>query len=372
MVTSNPNVGIAFGLVFVAGAATSLGSAVVFFPKFVKFVSPRFLAGSLGLSAGVMLYNSFVEIFRKSLLAFSETEIDQDLAYVYSTLSFFGGVITIYVLDIVVALITGRKDDEESSLADIRIYHESDNPLAEIQHWQSMAERELNGQEHELRRQQTELVADGDGGDVFSDGNDSAKNTKHTVSTADDSQTNNNDEENNRVGFSDNRSNSTHPMMCSKSDQKKLAKMGLDTALVIGLHNFPEGLITFVATLADARVGAVLAVAISIHNIPEGLCVSLPIYFATGNRMKAFLWGSLSGIFEPVAAFFGWLVLASVVTPTVYAVLFGWISGMMVMICVKEILPTAFRYDPKDTVVTHSVVAGMAVIALSLVLFAVN
>mmetsp|Transcript_12761 Transcript_12761/g.26779 ORF Transcript_12761/g.26779 Transcript_12761/m.26779 type:complete len:360 (+) Transcript_12761:162-1241(+) len=359
MVTSNPNVGIAFGLVFVAGAATSLGSAVVFFPKFVKFVSPRFLAGSLGLSAGVMLYNSFVEIFSKSLLAFSETEIDQDLAYVYSTLSFFSGVTTIYVLDVVVALITGRKDDEESSLADIRIYHESVNPLAEIQHWQSMAERELNGQEHELRRQQTELVADGDGGDVFSD-------------AADDRQTSNNDEENNRVGSSDNRSNSTHPMMCSKSDQKKLAKMGLDTALVIGLHNFPEGLITFVATLADARVGAVLAVAISIHNIPEGLCVSLPIYFATGNRMKAFLWGSLSGIFEPVAAFFGWLVLASVVTPTVYAVLFGWISGMMVMICVKEILPTAFRYDPKDTVVTHSVVAGMAVIALSLVLFAVN
>ena len=64
--------------------------------------------------------------------------------------------------------------------------------------------------------------------------------------------------------------------------------MGVMTALAIAIHNFPEGLATFVATLDDPAVGGALATAIAIHNIPEGLCVSIPIYFATGDRWKAF------------------------------------------------------------------------------------
>ncbi len=148
-------------------------------------------------------------------------------------------------LDAVVYFITGRKDDDESSSADILIYRESDNPLAEVQHWQSMAEREVNEQEHQLRRQQTEPVADVDGCDVLSEETDTAKNTKHTSSSTMDEMLanidNGRDEENCNVAASGKISNPPHPMMCSKSDQRKLAKMGLDTALVIGLHNFPEG-----------------------------------------------------------------------------------------------------------------------------------
>eukprot|EP01083_Nonionella_stella_P088346 246154_1 len=145
--------------------------------------------------------------------------------------------------------------------------------------------------------------------------------------------------------------------------------MGLSTALAIALHNFPEGLATFVAALSDPSVGVVLAIAIGIHNIPEGLCVALPIYYATGNRWKGFLWGCLSGLSEPVAASLGWAVLANAMSQTAYAALFGLVSGMMVMISFKELLPTAHRYDPEDTVVTYSVVVGMAIMAISLVLF---
>jgi ZIP family zinc transporter len=116
-------------------------------------------------------------------------------------------------------------------------------------------------------------------------------------------------------------------------------------------------------------VGAVLAVAIGIHNIPEGLCVSLPIYYATGNRWKAFMWGCLSGLSEPIAALLGWAVLAQAMTDEAYAILFGLVSGMMVIISLKELVPTAHRYDPEDSVVTYSLIAGMAIIALSLVLF---
>lgn len=152
-------------------------------------------------------------------------------------------------------------------------------------------------------------------------------------------------------------------------ENKKLVKMGLNTAVAIGLHNFPEGLATFVAALHDPQVGTVLAFAIAIHNIPEGLCVALPIFYATGNRTKAFLWALLSGASEVVAALLGWVVLAQTVSDTTYAVLFGLVAGMMVIISIRELLPTAHFYDPEDTVITHSFIAGMALMALSLVMF---
>jgi zinc transporter, ZIP family len=137
------------------------------------------------------------------------------------------------------------------------------------------------------------------------------------------------------------------------------------------LHNFPEGLATFLSTLADPKVGVILAVAIAIHNIPEGLCVAMPVYYATGSRWKAFGWALLSGVSEPLAAVLGWAVLASVFSDVLYATLFGIVAGMMVMISVRELLPTAHRYDPNDSVVTYSFIAGMFIIALSLVLFVV-
>jgi zinc transporter ZupT len=154
-----------------------------------------------------------------------------------------------------------------------------------------------------------------------------------------------------------------------RHENKKLIKMGINTAIAIGIHNFPEGLATFVAALGDVRVGAVLAVAIGVHNVPEGLCVVMPIYYATGNRWKAFGWAVLSGVSEPIAALLGWLVLANVFNDFTYAILFGLVSGMMVVISVKELLPTAHRYDDSDGVVTYSFIVGMMVMALSLVLF---
>ena len=155
----------------------------------------------------------------------------------------------------------------------------------------------------------------------------------------------------------------------AEQENKQLIRMGINTALAIGLHNFPEGLATFVAALNDPGVGAVLAIAIGIHNIPEGLCVALPIYYATGNRWKAFLWACLSGVSEPIAALLGWAVLANSFTHQTYAILFGLVAGMMVVISVRELLPTAHRYDPEDTVVTFSFIGGMAIMALSLILF---
>ena len=152
-------------------------------------------------------------------------------------------------------------------------------------------------------------------------------------------------------------------------DDQRLVRMGLMTAVAIGIHNFPEGLGTFVATLSDPSVGLPLAVAIAIHNIPEGLCVAIPVYYATGNRWKAFGWALLSGVSEPIGAALGWLILKDVMSELVYGLLFGLVAGMMVNITLQELIPTAVRYDPTDKVTTNSIIAGMAIMAISLVLF---
>ena len=97
MPVENPNVGVAFALVCGAGAATALGASVVFFPTLVKLASRRVLAGALGVSAGVMTYVSFVEIFNKSQLSFLDAGHSERDSYLYATLCFFGGVVTMLV-----------------------------------------------------------------------------------------------------------------------------------------------------------------------------------------------------------------------------------------------------------------------------------
>lgn len=159
------------------------------------------------------------------------------------------------------------------------------------------------------------------------------------------------------------------PEAVEEGDNEKLVRMGVMTAIAIGIHNFPEGLATFVAALSDPSVGLALAVAIAIHNIPEGLCVAIPVYYATGNRWKAFGWALLSGVSEPIGAALGWLILKDIMSELVYGILFGVVSGMMVNITLHELIPTAVRYDPADKVTTNSIIVGMAVMAASLTLF---
>lgn len=153
-------------------------------------------------------------------------------------------------------------------------------------------------------------------------------------------------------------------------EARQLKNMGIMTAVAIGLHNFPEGLATFVAAVTDPKLGAALAMAIAIHNIPEGICVAMPIYYATGNKWKGFWWSFLSGLSEPIGAIVGYAVLnGNDMSPAAFGSLFGLVAGMMIFISVKELIPTALKYDPHDHYVTTYVFVGMAIMALSLILF---
>lgn len=362
MPIQSENVGIAFGLVIFAGAATSLGAAVVFFPKCVKFANRKTLAGGLGLSSGVMIYVSFVEIFLKSITSFEDAGHEPPLAYLYGTLCFFGGVVGMILLNMLVTCILGghhhhghgevnrtSSTNENTTTDEVAergpgVLCQSDDPAGQLEDFKKQAaeieEYEKEGGEHWEPKQHTQ---DGDSND---EDQEEGKGIEEGEDEVDDPESDQ-----------------------QQAERKKLLHMSANTAIAIMLHNFPEGLATFVATLDDPAVGTVLAIAIAIHNVPEGLCVAMPIYYATGNRWKAFLWGSFSGIAEPIAALLGWLVLAKFFSDTLYATLFGIVGGMMVIISVRELLPTAHRYDPEDSVVTYSFVFGMFIMALSLVLF---
>ena len=262
----------AFTLTLFAGLATGIGSALAFF---TKRTNTKFLSFSLGFSAGVMIYVSFVEIFQKG-----QANLTKALGVVtgswVNVASFFGGIMLIAIID--------------------KFVPSFENP-------------------HEIRK--VEDMAPG-------------------------SQT--------------------------PEDFRKLKRVGLMTALAIGIHNFPEGLATFVSALDDPVTGLSIAIAIAIHNIPEGIAVSLPVYYATGSRTKAFGYSFLSGISEPVGAIVGYTILRPFLNDVVTGCIFGVVAGIMVFISLDQLLPPARRYGEHHLSV-YGLVSGMMVMAVSLLLF---
>jgi ZIP family zinc transporter len=149
---------------------------------------------------------------------------------------------------------------------------------------------------------------------------------------------------------------------------ESLHRMGRFAALAIAIHNFPEGLATFVSALTDPHLGISIAIAIALHNIPEGISVSIPVYFATGSKKKAFWLSFVSGLSEPLGAIVGYFILRSFFSPLVFGVLFAAVAGIMVFISVDELFPTAKEYGQGHAAV-YGLVGGMGVMALSLLLF---
>jgi ZIP family zinc transporter len=158
--------------------------------------------------------------------------------------------------------------------------------------------------------------------------------------------------------------------MTDKPDVAVLKRMGLISALAIGIHNLPEGFATFMAALSSPKLGISIAVALAIHNIPEGIAVSVPLYYATGSRKKAFFWSFLSGLSEPVGAIIAFFLLGSIMNIEKYfGIPFAMIAGIMVFISLDEILPAAEKFGEHHLTV-YGLIAGMMVMALSLLLLA--
>lgn len=263
------NILFAFALTLFAGLSTGIGSGLAFF---AKKTNTKFLAVSLGFSAGVMIYVSLVEIFYKAKDSLVGS-MGASQGYWLTIVAFFGGILLIGLID--------------------KLIPSMENP-------------------HEMR-----MVEEMDEA--------SKKNAK-------------------------------------------LKRMGLFTALAIAIHNFPEGLATFTAALNDPGLGIAIAVAIAIHNIPEGIAVSVPIYYGTESKRKAFWYSFSSGLAEPVGALIGYLVLMPFMSPLVFGLLFASVAGIMVFISVDELLPGAREYGEHHYSI-YGFIVGMAVMAISLLLF---
>ncbi|MHB1154802.1 MAG: zinc transporter ZupT [Eubacteriales bacterium] len=263
------NVALAFLLTTVAGLSTGIGSLIAFV---AKKTNTKFLSFILGLSAGVMIYVSFVELLAKSVFELSHLYGEKE-GTIMAVLAFFGGMFLIGLID--------------------RLIPSDKNP-------------------HEI----------------------------HTAEVI------------------------NSPLLA----KRKLLRTGVFTALVIGIHNFPEGIATFISVLQSPMLAMPIVAAIAIHNIPEGIAVSVPVYQATGSKRKAFLLSFASGLSEPVGALIGYLILMPFMNDTVNGILFAAVAGIMVFISVDELLPTAEEYGEHHLAI-YGLVTGMAVMAISLILF---
>lgn len=159
------------------------------------------------------------------------------------------------------------------------------------------------------------------------------------------------------------------PGSLAPASTRPLLGAGILVALAVAIHNFPEGIATFFVTLEDPALGGATAVSIAIHNIPEGIAVSVPLYYALGKRWLAFLGGLASGLAEPIGALLGYWILAPFITDTLLGVLFAVVAGIMVYISIDSLLPAARKYH-EGQLAMYGVIAGMAVMAASLILFA--
>jgi ZIP family zinc transporter len=153
-----------------------------------------------------------------------------------------------------------------------------------------------------------------------------------------------------------------------EKNKRGLLRMGLFTALAIAIHNFPEGLATFISAMQEPSIAIPIVVAIAIHNIPEGIAVSVPVYYATGSKKKALLYSFLSGLSEPLGAIIGYLVLMPFINDVAFGVIFAGVAGIMVFISLDELLPSAREYGEHHLAI-YGLIAGMIVMAVSLLLF---
>ncbi|MDD5599834.1 MAG: zinc transporter ZupT [Victivallaceae bacterium] len=148
---------------------------------------------------------------------------------------------------------------------------------------------------------------------------------------------------------------------------RHLYRVGVLMVIAIGIHNFPEGMVTFLSSMADSRLGIAVAVAVAIHNIPEGIAVSVPIFYATGSRKKAFIYSFLSGLSEPAGGILGYFLLKPFISDAVIGMTFAGIAGMMVFISFDSLLPSAEKYGRHHLAIL-GLVLGMVVMAASLLL----
>ncbi|UJR19618.1 hypothetical protein I4U23_022752 [Adineta vaga] len=308
----------AFALTTAAGLATCIGGLVPFHRKLISLANPSRIGIALALSAGVMIFISLAEIFGKSVEGFEkgfsndtgtacDQTIDREKYNCKGKSKSLATLCFLFGASLIFLL--------DFIVHKISPDHNHHFDVEEINH--------LN---------QTETIVE----------NGNVKNI---------------------------------------ATQKSLKHTGILTAVAIGLHNLPEGIATFIAAKLDLATAFPIALGIALHNIPEGIAVATPVYFATKSRWKGLFYTFISALAEPLGGFVCWIILKIAhqmrkedfekqrANQLLNGVMFGIVTGMMVTISLKELIPTALRFCQSKGKISISMLVGMFIMALSLIIF---
>ena len=129
-----------------------------------------------------------------------------------------------------------------------------------------------------------------------------------------------------------------------KDNNDPLYKLGILSMIALMLHNFPEGIATFIGSIKDANLGIKLAISIMFHNIPEGISIAVPIYYATNSKRKALLHTFLSGFAEPLGAILAYLFLKNYITDITISIVLLFVAGLMITLAINDMLPKSLSY----------------------------
>jgi len=129
-----------------------------------------------------------------------------------------------------------------------------------------------------------------------------------------------------------------------------------------------EGIATFITTSNNTKLGLALTIAIALHNIPEGISISIPIYYSTNNRFKAFIYTFISGISEPIGAIISFVFLSKFINNTILGIIYSIIAGMMINIGINELYKESTNYNKKNTIIY--LIIGSLIMILNHILFA--
>jgi len=293
----------AFFLSLIAGLSTTIGSVIAFI---VKKPNPKFISFIMGFSAGVMILIAFVELLQEGIVS---------LGLLSGSLFFFLGMLIMFGID---AFISHEYEFEDS----IEMLTNSNGSCKPHPH-HVLYHKKPKIKRHQYRQGLRQGPRDG------------TRKRPRDVR--------------------------------GRNSEVNLVKTSIFTFLGVFIHNFPEGMATFIGGITNVQLGIVLAVAIALHNIPEGIAVAVPIYACTGDKKRAFKWSFLSGMSEPLGAVVTWIVLTPFITPSLLSAMLAIVAGVMVYISLDELLP-ASRSLGYEHLSILGIIVGMFIMTLSLVI----
>ncbi|KAI8380181.1 Zinc/iron permease [Blakeslea trispora] len=332
--------------VILSSTACIAGASIVFVDKFSRkplLDSSSFMSSSMALASGVLLFSSLSMLFPQA-----QAKLKND-AIAYGC--FFGGAcFTVILTRVIHAIMPDAIHTCGESSKDCH-HHAPNNPeRAKIKnsHPCDIEYGSVRSNQSHFRFHHDEHVHQSDhglaeGSDISSESPSAHRHNSHE---------------------------SVEQIM--QSDPGHYYSIGIQTAIAICVHKFPEGLIMFISSQASSALGISVGVAMSIHNLTEGFMISLPLYYATRSRATAFTYAAiLGGLSQPIGALIGLFLIKNITQQgedLLFGIVFGCVSGMMSLITIQSMLPQAIRADKNQRYVVAFFFLGIFLVGLSSVL----